>query len=294
MTPFETWLAGGQRSPAPEFQLFFPPDQGNAPRVLYAGWQRCAPGHAHAGCRPHALLHWVLEGRGAVRSGGAWIDVGAGGGFLFRADERFSYRADGTDPWAYVWLALGGQEAEAWIDSAGLREGRSVVPAGPASPGAAAFFGRFFSEASAAEGRPARLARLGRRGALEALDFLEEAAAAAGWPSSAPPAAGHADRIRQFLEENYSRRLSTEIVARAVHLDRAHCCTLFRRRFGSGIMAWLAEYRLRRAADLLADRRLRLTDVAASVGIQNEAHFSRAFRAAYGQSPGAWRRANCP
>lgn len=293
MTRFEAWLDDTGRSSLPDHQLFFPPDRGSSPRVLYAGWQRCAPGHAHAGCRPHALLHWVLAGRGSVRSGSAWIDVGPGEGFLFRPSERFSYRADGTTPWAYAWLAIGGAETEGWLDGAGMRKGEHVIPASSDTARAEAFFRRFFAEAERAEGKPSALARLGRRGALEAMDVIEEASAEAGWARSAPPqGAGHADRVKQFLEENYSRRLTTDIVARAVNLDRAHCCTLFRRSFGTGIMAWLTEYRLSRAADLLAESRLRLADVAASVGIRNEAHFGRIFRAAYGQSPGAWRRSN--
>lgn len=290
MTQYETWRSGSTRSADPEYQLFLPPDPGAAPRILYTGWQRCDGGHAHSGCRPHGLLHWVVSGSGRVRVGSRWRIVGPGQGFFFRASERFAYQADDAEPWAYVWAGIGGQEAEDWLEQAGMGRAGPLLSG---MAGAEAFFLRWFSQAEDAVGRLPALLRLGRRGALELMDLLEDAAAAAGWlPAAPPPPEGHAARIRQFLEENYSRKLSTGIVARALHLDRSHCCTLFQRAYGVGMMGWLGEYRLRRAAELLGDRKLRIGDVASSVGIGNEAHFSRAFAAAYGLSPGRWRQAN--
>jgi AraC family transcriptional regulator len=41
---------------------------------------------------------------------------------------------------------------------------------------------------------------------------------------------------------------------------------------------------------LLADRRNSLAEVALDTGFSEQSHFTRAFRAATGVSPGAWRR----
>ena len=43
---------------------------------------------------------------------------------------------------------------------------------------------------------------------------------------------------------------------------------------------------------LLRDTDAKVIDVALEVGYENEAAFSRAFRRAVGESPGAWRRAH--
>ncbi len=53
---------------------------------------------------------------------------------------------------------------------------------------------------------------------------------------------------------------------------------------------WLAERRIERAKELLADIRLSLTDVAQTLGYSGQTTFGEAIRRATGMTPGRYRR----
>jgi AraC-like DNA-binding protein len=55
-------------------------------------------------------------------------------------------------------------------------------------------------------------------------------------------------------------------------------------------MQYLAQWRMQLAAARLRDTDAKVMQVALEVGYVNEAAFSRAFKRAVGESPGAWRR----
>jgi AraC-like DNA-binding protein len=56
-------------------------------------------------------------------------------------------------------------------------------------------------------------------------------------------------------------------------------------------MQYLSQWRMQLAATSLRTTDAKVVDIACEVGYENEAAFSRAFRRAIGDSPGAWRRA---
>jgi AraC-like DNA-binding protein len=60
---------------------------------------------------------------------------------------------------------------------------------------------------------------------------------------------------------------------------------------GQPPMQYLTQWRMQLAAGWLRDTDAKVIDIALEVGYENEAAFSRAFRRAVGESPGAWRRA---
>jgi AraC-like DNA-binding protein len=61
---------------------------------------------------------------------------------------------------------------------------------------------------------------------------------------------------------------------------------------GQTPMQYLSQWRMQIAARRLRDSDAKVVDIALEVGYENEPAFSRAFRRAVGESPGAWRRAH--
>ena len=55
-------------------------------------------------------------------------------------------------------------------------------------------------------------------------------------------------------------------------------------------MQYLTQWRMQLAAGRLRDTDAKLIEIALDVGYESEAAFSRAFRRAVGEAPGAWRR----
>ncbi|MFE1953523.1 helix-turn-helix domain-containing protein [Streptomyces sp. NPDC059524] len=99
-------------------------------------------------------------------------------------------------------------------------------------------------------------------------------------------------RIRAFIDGNLSDPdLTPEVVARAHHISVRYLHKLFE---GEGITVsrWIQRRRLEECRRALARRDATRTTVAAVAhrwGFTSASHFSRVFRAAYGQSPVDWR-----
>jgi AraC-like DNA-binding protein len=100
--------------------------------------------------------------------------------------------------------------------------------------------------------------------------------------------AGYLLAAREFIRAHlHEPDLSAPRVARAVGISERHLARAFAAE-QSSIAREIADTRLRRAAEQLTDPRLRSASIgaiAASVGFVSAAHFSRAFKQAYGRSP---------
>ena len=97
-------------------------------------------------------------------------------------------------------------------------------------------------------------------------------------------------KMEQFIWEQHARHLSLHEIARAVGVSRQHLLKVCRVNGKATPMSQLYSARLAVATDLLRQTGLSVNDIAEKCGFVNVFHFSRKFKEAYGQSPGAWRK----
>jgi YesN/AraC family two-component response regulator len=95
--------------------------------------------------------------------------------------------------------------------------------------------------------------------------------------------------IVAFIEENYMQRLSRDTLAERACMDRYKFSRLFKERFGKNIKSYLNDVRTKRAAELLNNHDLSISEVAYSVGYGTVPHFYRVFREVFGISPREYR-----
>ncbi|MEM8749321.1 MAG: GlxA family transcriptional regulator [Pseudomonadota bacterium] len=119
-----------------------------------------------------------------------------------------------------------------------------------------------------------------------------------------PQRSGLAERYRlsskpmvlavEAMEKNIDQPLTLEEIAATCALGTRQLNRLFAQYLGQGTMAFYRSMRLERAASLLQQTALPITDVALATGFGDSAHFSKAFRAKYARSPREmrdnWRR----
>ncbi len=101
-------------------------------------------------------------------------------------------------------------------------------------------------------------------------------------------------RAQGELMRDLSTPLTIEQLAQRCESSPTVLKQAFRETFGSPVYAWYRRQRMRRAAELLGDGRLGVSEVAAAVGYSNPSKFSRAFSACMGCSPSAWRTRHMP
>ena len=98
-------------------------------------------------------------------------------------------------------------------------------------------------------------------------------------------------RVLLVLEQNMSRSLSTDELARHVNLSPRQLERLFQRETGESIQKLYRNMRLSYGLWLLQNSNRKITEIAQDCGFSDTAHFSRAFRSAFGKTPTEQRRA---
>jgi len=256
-------------------------------QLLYAGEQQCPPAHSHEGRRHHALWHVVLSGRGRVSTDQGTWDLGPGESFLFLPDQMMRYEAGLQDPWAYLWLGIGGRRVVHHLARCGFSP-ETVVNRGGALAPAIAEKARSLLTLLEQEGenRQADSPRM-QSGLYGLLELLGRAHEADG--REPPRVVPYVRELVALMESAYSRRLTAAGLARYAGLERTYCARLFQREIGVGMKEYLTRLRMGKALGLLRQTAMKVKAVAESVGYPNEQAFSKRFKAVYAITPTNYR-----
>jgi len=100
-----------------------------------------------------------------------------------------------------------------------------------------------------------------------------------------------APSIPAIMEANYRHNLSLEAFAKLCGRSPSTFKRDFRRHYGVAPGRWLLERRLECSARLLSTTRMSVTDIVFECGFEQPAHFSRTFKAKFGQTPSEYREA---
>lgn len=95
--------------------------------------------------------------------------------------------------------------------------------------------------------------------------------------------------VVSLMRRDLRSRRTLGDMAHAVNLTTFHFCHLFKAETGSSPARYLKNLRLERARELLETTLLSVKEVRALVGLNDESHFARDFRATYGLTPQQYR-----
>jgi AraC family transcriptional regulator len=112
--------------------------------------------------------------------------------------------------------------------------------------------------------------------------------------SSKAPACEASGALRAALDmiaEGACRPLTLSKIAHAVGDDPVQLSARFRTAFGRTVGEFLRQARLERAAEQLSRSHCPIAEISADCGFYDQAHLTRAFKAAYGVTPGRFRSA---
>lgn len=95
--------------------------------------------------------------------------------------------------------------------------------------------------------------------------------------------------IRKYVDDNFSYDLTLSYLADLFHLNETYLSGLFKQNTGVTFSDYVTRLRMDKAAALLKENELKLTDIAILVGYSSPSYFSTAFKKCYGVSPKEYR-----
>jgi AraC family transcriptional regulator len=100
------------------------------------------------------------------------------------------------------------------------------------------------------------------------------------------------ERAMRFFDQRFAERVTIKAAARVAGLSPDHFVEVFRSALGCTPHQYLVWCRLRHARQLIASEghRRSLAEIAWAAGFADQAHLTRHFQRAFGQSPGQWRQ----
>jgi AraC family transcriptional regulator len=97
-------------------------------------------------------------------------------------------------------------------------------------------------------------------------------------------------RVRAYIDSNLHRCIRVRDLSAIARQSSAHFSRQFKLAVGETPHAYVTRRRLERAGHLMMTSAAPLSEIALDVGLADQAHLSRHFRQAFGQSPANWRR----
>lgn len=134
---------------------------------------------------------------------------------------------------------------------------------------------------------------------LQVRDALSRAALLLARQGSAPaaPASGKRQRDEErvkemlcFVQRHVAEKLSVADIAASAAVSERECLRCFRNTIGASPIQYLKQFRVQRAAQLLADSTASVAETGAACGFQDPSYFCKLFRERMGCSPAEYRR----
>lgn len=132
--------------------------------------------------------------------------------------------------------------------------------------------------------------------AIAAARFLEAAVYTRALPLLQPenPALDKwLERARDLLARSTHEKFNLRERLANIPVSYAHLSRSFRARNGMTLKRFSLREKIKRAQAMLAERQMRITDIAFELGFSSSQHFATCFRALRHTTPSAWRRRHC-
>jgi len=102
----------------------------------------------------------------------------------------------------------------------------------------------------------------------------------------------HADAIYQciqYINRNYSEKITLDEVASSVYLSPAYFSKIFKEEMKCNFNTYLNQVRINKSKNLLMNSKFSLVEIAGMVGYEDQSYFTKVFKKMTGLSPGKYR-----
>lgn len=92
-------------------------------------------------------------------------------------------------------------------------------------------------------------------------------------------------KLIQYVNENYSKKLTLDSLSVSFNLGKNYICNLFAKHYSTTLTCYVTDLRMNAAKEMLINKQFLLKDIAWQCGYENYFHFFKVFKQYYGISP---------
>lgn len=253
--------------------------------LIFYGREQCRSGKFWVpGMKNHYKIHYVHRGKGIIQTAQKEFYVHNGQCFIFYPNQTVYYEADKQDPWEYSWVAFGGSNAEYYLKRSEASRENIVITQ---------------CSQKVLEDAFVKLMEVELYDAAKDMKFISILytilSAILISPNELSPdhnmpyPSMHVKESLKYIQNNYAKEISVAEIAGHLSLERKYFSRIFKEHLKISPMAYITNYRLMKACELLEDSSLCVNQISEQVGYNNPFSFSRAFKNIMGVSPANYR-----
>lgn len=211
-------------------------------------------------------LHFVLSGKGTLKTGGKTYDICEGQMFFLPPNTEICYYPTEKEPWEYVWFSLRGDVCEQYAERLGFD--KPVKPCTNFSK--IKYLLKNLFDAVEDGG--------GYFGVLSAFYEIMEI-------STVVHSNAGVESVKRIIDEAFTRTdFSIAALCTDVGISHPHLLRLFKEKYNITLIKYLNQKRIEYACELLKSTNLSVKSVAFSSGFADELHFMKTFKKHIGLS----------
>ncbi|MGL4337084.1 MAG: AraC family transcriptional regulator [Turicibacter sp.] len=241
--------------------------------------------HWGPGIKDHYCLYYVHSGSGHLKLGNSIYQIKKGDCFLVPPKIIVSYESDCDNEWDYFWVSFNGLSTDSYLNRLNLTANSPVMTDINAIK-VHDCFNMIFDSINHKKSMDFH--------ALSGFYLLLSTLAQTVVPNKTVCLSSKQELyIRQaieFIETNYSRKISVEEISDYVGINRKYLSRLFNELLNATPQNYLINYRIQKACGLLIETNLSIQEISFSVGYSDSLVFSKMFKKFNGVSPKQFRK----
>lgn len=252
--------------------------------VYTCGSEACEPDHAYGPTvRSGYMIYFILSGKGSYTIRDQYYTLHEGQGFIIEPHTLIHFKADHHQPWTYLWVGFSGESAGKYLANTSLNSDHPVFNCAKNSL-TLATANAVIKASNHDDNR-----NLIMTGKL--FEFLYQLTQ--DYPSREPVKTLNRSEMIEYalfyIAQNFADQLTVESLAEAMHIDRTYLHRLFTKRVDRSPQAYIRQYRIDQAGQMLRETDYPIQVIARAVGYENQFSFSKAFSALCGVAPRVYR-----
>lgn len=252
--------------------------------VIEYGWEVHKAGSSYGPAeRDYYILHFITKGKGRFVIGDKEYILKKGDCFLLPPKITTYYEADKKNPYTYYWVGFDGIEAKGLLEKTGLILDDNYVIHPKNFNSVFEMFSNFDVSTTNNSAIPYQL--VGKLYLLFSEIMSDQS-------SENEQKSNYVDLAINYMNLNYAKNISIELLSRIVGVDRTYFYRLFKESTKISPKEYLSNLRIEKAKMLLCNSNMNIKEIALSVGFSNYLSFERVFKEKSGVNPTIYRKKN--